>query len=94
MRPDTTGFGTALDQGISSSLKKAAGAAAAAFAAVGVAGFGKDIINLASNAEQSIGGVQAVFKDYAKTVQDSAKQADRALDQRGGRRAVRTDDLY
>lgn len=79
VRPDTTGFGTALDRGISSSLKKAAGAASAAFAAVGVAGFAKDIVNLASKAEQSIGGVQAVFQDYAKTVQDSAKQADRAL---------------
>ncbi len=60
-------------------MKKAAGVAAAAFAAAGIASYGKQFIDLASNAEQSMGGVQAVFKNYADNVVKKSKEADRAL---------------
>lgn len=79
LRADTTGFEADASRSISGAMKKVAGVASAALAAVGVAGFGKDLINLASNAEQSIGGVEAVFKSYSDTVLKRSKEADRAL---------------
>ena len=39
----------------------------------------KSTVDAAADAEQSIGGAQAVFKDYAGTVIASSKEADRAL---------------
>jgi hypothetical protein len=65
--------------GFGKSMKGLAKVAGAALASVGVASFGKEIIGLAANAEQSVGGVNAVFKDYAKTVTSRSKEADKAL---------------
>src|SRR5690349_22508870 len=39
----------------------------------------KGAVDAASDAEQSMGGVQAIFKDYANTVIASSKAADRAV---------------
>ena len=39
----------------------------------------KSAVDAAANAEQSIGGVEAVFKDYANSVIADSKEADRAL---------------
>lgn len=68
-----------MESKIGGSFKKVAGLAAAAFAAAGVGAFFKGTISLASDAEQSIGGVEAVFKDYSNTVISRSKAADRAL---------------
>ena len=56
-----------------------AGAAAAAFAAAGVGSFFTGAISQASEAEQSLGAVESVFKGYADTVIKRSKEADRAL---------------
>jgi hypothetical protein len=53
--------------------------AGAAVIASGVLSVGKDLLNLASNAEQSMGGVEAVFKGYADTVKKNSKEAATAL---------------
>jgi hypothetical protein len=79
IRPDTAGFDSALTNGVGGSLKKIAGLAAAAFAGLGAVDFFKGAIDNAANAEQSIGAVQSVFKEYANGVISDSKAADRAL---------------
>lgn len=79
LRADTSSFAAEAERGIGGAMKKAAAVAAAAFAAAGIASYGKQFINLASDAEQSLGGVQAVFKNYADNVVKRSKEADRAL---------------
>lgn len=59
-----------------------AGRSAALLGAVAAGGLAlglKAAVSAASDAEQSIGGVQAVFKNYATSVIASSKEADRAL---------------
>ena len=59
-------------------VAKAVGKTVAAGAAVGAAAFGKlakDALFAAGELEQNIGGSEAVFKDYADTVQATAKDA-------------------
>jgi hypothetical protein len=64
---------------LSSGLKNFAAGFATAFAADKVVGFFSDSVKAASAAEQAVGGVQAVFKDYAKQIETSASKADTAL---------------
>ncbi|MGY1845522.1 hypothetical protein [Modestobacter sp. SYSU DS0875] len=39
----------------------------------------KDVVDASADAEQSVGGVNAVFKDYGRTVVAASQEADRAL---------------
>ena len=73
----TTGknAGKKFSSGVMGSVKGLGGAMAGALgAAVVVAGF-KDIIGKASELEQSVGGVQAVFKDNAGVIEKASKEA-------------------
>src|SRR4051812_9228084 len=61
---------------------EAAGRGAALLGAVAAGGLVlglKSAVSAASDAEQSIGGVEAVFKGYARSVIASSQEADRAL---------------
>lgn len=62
-------------------LKNFAQTAAVAFAAAGAAAiaFTVQSVKSASDLEQSIGGVESVFKEYANTVEQSSKDAAQAL---------------
>jgi hypothetical protein len=79
VRPDLSGFEAETKRTISGAMKKVAGVAVASFAAAGVGSGIMQSLNLASAAEQSLGGVQAVFKNYADTVTKRSKEADKAL---------------
>jgi len=74
-----SGFDSDVSRNVGGAFKKAAGLAAGALATAGIGSFFKGTIDAAANAEQSIGGVEAVFKNYANTVKTSAKEADQAL---------------
>lgn len=65
--------------GFGSVVGKAMKTAGAAIAGIGFGALIKQTVGLASASEQSMGGVQAVFKDYARTVVTSSKNADQAL---------------
>src|SRR5690349_17030836 len=60
-------------------MKTGLGVATGALAGAGLIAGLKDVVTASSNAEQSIGGVQAVFKGYANSVISDSKAADRAL---------------
>ena len=62
-------------QGFGSTLKKAFGAAAALGVGVGVVKTFKDITTAASDAQQSLGATESVFKKYADTVVDRSEKA-------------------
>lgn len=71
-------MGSTAEQSASSALS-AFKSMAAGIAALGIGNFFKNAITAAGEMEQNIGGSEAVFKDYADTVQQSAKQAYSAL---------------
>ena len=62
LRPDTKGFGGEAERNLGAPLKKIAGAAAGAFAAIGVAGLFKDSIEEAREAERVGRQTEAVIK--------------------------------
>lgn len=69
-----TGFKARFQTGVRD-LNPLGGIAVGAGLALGL----KDIYTRASQAQQSVGGVQAVFKDYADSVVADSKRADQAL---------------
>lgn len=66
-----SGFGTA--------MKRAAGIAAGAIAAAGIADMFRDIVTAGSELQQNVGGAQAVFKDSFGAIDKSAKDAANSL---------------
>lgn len=78
---DRTGkvAGKKLGSGLSSGVKSFAAGFATAFAVDKVVGFFSDSIKAASDAEQAIGGVQAVFGRYAKSITSAADTAATSL---------------
>lgn len=66
---------------LTNSIKGFGIAAAAAFTAAAVAtvAYATESVKAASNLEQSIGGVEAVFKEYAGTVEETSKKAAQSL---------------
>lgn len=88
--PSTRGFGRALNRdvnapaaqagaGIGKTFGKAFAIAGAAIIGAKIGGFFKGSAESASQLQQSIGGVQAVFGEYAKAVQRDSKLAAQAL---------------
>ena len=65
--------------GFSNAFKGAVGGLAAGFSIAAIGGFVNDTVNLAGEAEQSIGAIDVVFKENAKTMHDWAATADRAV---------------
>lgn len=65
--------------GFSGAFKGAVGGLAAGFSIAAVGSFVSDTVNLAGEAEQSIGAVDAVFKENSKVMHDWAASADRAV---------------
>ena len=65
--------------GFGKSVAKIGGIIAAAFSAAVIIDFAKQTVTAASDLEQSIGGVEAVFKEYASTVEQTSKDAARNL---------------
>lgn len=61
--------------GFSSGFKSAVGALAVGFSVAEAFQFGKESLDLAGAAEQSVGAIDTVFKDTAKTMHDFAAQA-------------------
>lgn len=65
--------------GFSNAFKGAVGGLAAGLSIAAVGGFVNDSINLAGEAEQSIGAIDTVFKENAKAMHDWAKSAKTAV---------------
>lgn len=71
--------GSRVDGALGSGLKRSLAAGAGAIAGIGLVSAFKATVGAASEAEQSVGGVQAVFKGFAQSVISDSKGADRAL---------------
>jgi hypothetical protein len=88
--PSAKGFGSKLNSQISGDVNRSGKSsglsfgklfakAGAAAAALGVGAFFKDTISAASDAQQAVGGVEAVFGKYAKGVLKDSKKAAQGL---------------
>lgn len=71
--------GKKLGGGLSSGVKSFGAGLFAGIATGKIVGFFKDAVSGASDLEQSVGGVQAVFKDFAPQIEKASKSAAQSL---------------